>query len=431
MSGRVATKPRRQSLREHFVCFVEGAAASRIDSEGGVLRDIKILGLKSANGRIYDAAAVRAALHLYEGAPVRVDHPRKADEPREADDVFGWLKNVRVAEDGSLRGDLHYLKSHPLASRVVEAAERNPRLYGLSHNIEAQCEQDGDMVRVVSIQRVLSCDLVADPATTQGLYENRNCKRQTMKLKAFLEALLPTMPADKQPVLKSLLEGDGEDMPMMDADMPVDAPAEGSDSGDWRKNLADVVGELAASDDAEAHDLAGKIMKLLKPESAEVVPPVDDMAMEEEGDEEEAPAEEPVEESCDDKKMESKKPSKASNPSKPSKASRAPDHSAKLKALTEQNRQATSTAAVLELLLETNLTFATADSRKAFIKALLPLSDSERRALVAERKELAEQARVTRQAPRSQSPQASAADEDFESTYRSTLQRLGVRLGSN
>lgn len=149
----------------------------RVDRERGVISGVKVLGTTSSNGRRYLPEAIRDAAHLYEGASVRIDHPDDPEDQRSSDSVLGWLRDVRIGDDGSLYADLHYLQSHPFAKRLVEAAERNPRLLGLSHNASGDTDVDRDGTVVVhSITEVRSVDLVADPATTRGLFESIQSK---------------------------------------------------------------------------------------------------------------------------------------------------------------------------------------------------------------------------------------------------------------
>ncbi|MBW3600568.1 MAG: hypothetical protein KY475_25310 [Planctomycetes bacterium] len=149
--------------------------AARVDREAGVIRDVKVLGYASANGRRYSPEAVRRAVALYEGIRVNVDHPppARAEAERPVAARFGVLKGVAAREDG-LYGDLHYLRSHPLAELTAEAAERLPEALGLSHNAEGRVSQNGGVTVVEEIVRVRSVDLVADPATTRSLFEGES-----------------------------------------------------------------------------------------------------------------------------------------------------------------------------------------------------------------------------------------------------------------
>lgn len=153
--------------------FVHSAGqALRVDAGRGVLRGVKLLGLQSRNGRRYEESALRKSIGLYEGSKVNVNHPtRDPLEPRDYRDRLGIVRNVRVVAGNGLFGDLHYNPSHPLAEQLAWDAENSPENVGLSHNVLAKTRRDRDGVVVEAIQRVQSVDLVADPATTAGLFE--------------------------------------------------------------------------------------------------------------------------------------------------------------------------------------------------------------------------------------------------------------------
>lgn len=142
-----------------------------VDRDAGVLKDVKVLGYQSANNRTYSREAVKKARGMYEGRPVNINHgQRGAAGDRAVADRFGQLRNVRLTDDG-LIGDLHYLKSHAMAPVVVEAAERMPDCFGLSHNAEGRVRHVSGKNVVDEISRVHSVDLVSDPATTKSLFE--------------------------------------------------------------------------------------------------------------------------------------------------------------------------------------------------------------------------------------------------------------------
>ncbi len=110
----------------------------RIDTEAGVIYGVKVLGPKSRNGRIYEDAAIRRAVPMYEGVTVNLNHQRiesgsRAVPDRQIQDRWGVLRNARYAE-GSVYADLHYLKNHPMTPQLIEAADRFPDTFGLSHD---------------------------------------------------------------------------------------------------------------------------------------------------------------------------------------------------------------------------------------------------------------------------------------------------------
>lgn len=166
-TGTCKPKTKSQTLYERV------ASSGVVDKQAGVIRGVKILGTESANGRTYTQEAIRGAAKLYENIGVFADHPHRAtpDQERKVSERLGWLENIQVKRDG-LYGDLHILKSHPLAAAVFEAAERNPRLIGLSHNATGDTKRVDGRTFVERVTSVRSVDLVTDPATTRGLFES-------------------------------------------------------------------------------------------------------------------------------------------------------------------------------------------------------------------------------------------------------------------
>ncbi len=143
----------------------------RPDGSSGVLRGVKILGLESRNGRSYLPEALSQAAALYEDAKVNVNHPRGSlTAPRDYRDRIGAIRNVTAKPEG-LFADFHFNPKHPLAEQLLWDAEHAPENVGFSHNVEARTARRGDRVVVEAITRVQSVDLVADPATTRGLFE--------------------------------------------------------------------------------------------------------------------------------------------------------------------------------------------------------------------------------------------------------------------
>jgi hypothetical protein len=144
----------------------------QVNFDSGVISGVKILGPASRNGRQYRPAAMAAAAPLYEGVKVNVNHPKGgAAAPRDYQDRLGSLRNVRVC-DGGLFGDLHFNPHHPVAAQLAWDAQRAPENVGLSHNVQARTSRQEGQTVVEQILRVNSVDLVADPATTHGLFES-------------------------------------------------------------------------------------------------------------------------------------------------------------------------------------------------------------------------------------------------------------------
>ena len=146
---------------------------ARLDRRSGVVRDVKIIGLTSKWGYDYSPDALRRAAPLYEGVAVNIDHPPR-DRPgtaRAYESRFGRLRDVRFVPGDGLRGNLHYNRGHRLAEQFEYDVEHDPSNCGLSHNARGPVRRRGDRMVCEAIESVHSVDVVADPATTRGLFE--------------------------------------------------------------------------------------------------------------------------------------------------------------------------------------------------------------------------------------------------------------------
>jgi hypothetical protein len=192
-----------------------------VDRKNGVIRNVKVLGLVSENNRRYLPEAVKKSIPLYENIAVNIDHPdRQADGSRSAYDRFGKLENVRFVEGEGLFGDLFFLKSHPMAERICEAAERMPDVFGLSHNADGDGETRDGVFVVEKILEVRHVDVVADPATTKSLSESKNTIREAKMDDGVKEALAALTAAVQK--LADCYSDDGMD----EAKEPMDGEAE-------------------------------------------------------------------------------------------------------------------------------------------------------------------------------------------------------------
>ncbi len=168
------TAARKTTLKHRYHLIESGSGSQRrVDKERGIIHDVFLIGNRSSNNRFYPPETLREAAPLYESAPVNCDHPDDPDAPRSVRDRLGVIRNVRVTENG-LRGDLHLIRSHPMADSVLESAI-NPALHkvwGFSHNADGECDVEGGKTIVRRVTELRSLDLVSDPATTQGLFES-------------------------------------------------------------------------------------------------------------------------------------------------------------------------------------------------------------------------------------------------------------------
>ena len=167
-------EPSTEHLREY--CANAGVKP-RIDRESGVLYGVKMLGTQSRNRGVrhfaYPPATLIKAAPLYEGVVSNVDH-HKDGEPVPYRDRIGIFRNVTAREEG-LFGDFHFNPKHPLAEQLCWDAEHAPEKLGFSHIADGKVNRSDPKHPVVEeITVVDSVDLVANPATTHGLYESED-----------------------------------------------------------------------------------------------------------------------------------------------------------------------------------------------------------------------------------------------------------------
>lgn len=152
--------------------FAAGNDSLRVDRDKGIIHGVKIIGVESRNGRRYRGPVLEAAVNKYEGAKVNVSHPKgKITQPRDYTDRLGVLRNVEYRADDGNYGDLHVNPKHAVAEQLFWDAENNPTAVGLSHAAFVRFRKEAGLEVAEEITRVVSVDLVGDPATTAGLFE--------------------------------------------------------------------------------------------------------------------------------------------------------------------------------------------------------------------------------------------------------------------
>ena len=208
------TTPKRE--KADALEFTTGDKPLRVDREKGVIYNVHVLGVDSKNRRTYPLPVQAKARPLYEGVSVNISHPPRenAADDRPFESLFGALRGAQT-EDGT-RADLHFIKSHPLAEMVCEAAERFPENFGLSHNahVDWLVKEDGHRV-CESINNVRSVDVVCRPATTNGIFESEQPTMDLSQDTALQPAggngdAAPAVPADDEgsdPHCKLFLDG--------------------------------------------------------------------------------------------------------------------------------------------------------------------------------------------------------------------------------
>ena len=140
-----------------------------VDGSAPIIRRVKILGWESKNHRQYLSESVEA--DQYAEKVINLNHPDGPNKQRQVEDRFGWFEGV-VKDGEGIWGDLHYNPEHPYAKQFKWLAENKPSLVGLSHDAVGTGYTKDGVFHVKKVIEVKSVDLVADPATTKGLFEN-------------------------------------------------------------------------------------------------------------------------------------------------------------------------------------------------------------------------------------------------------------------
>jgi hypothetical protein len=146
------------------------AAGTKV--ENGVVRNVKLLGKISKNkGGIYPVEVMREAVRLYDGAKTNIDHTRESNPNVSFGARFGVVRNPRVVGE-EIRGDVHFNPKHPAAEQFIWAVENQPESIGFSHvaAVDWTPIKGGRVAK--RIRKVKSVDVVADPATTDGVFED-------------------------------------------------------------------------------------------------------------------------------------------------------------------------------------------------------------------------------------------------------------------
>lgn len=157
--------PRLEALRQESFDILSEAVTER---DRRLVRNVVLLGPQSRNGYRYSPSAMQAAMPLYENRPIFLDH---ADEPgsptrRKLRDFAGQVVAPRYEGD-RLRGDLKLLGPH--TDWLFDLIEAAPQDIGMSHVVLGRRSATGQLIE--QIERVVSVDIVAFPATTQSFHE--------------------------------------------------------------------------------------------------------------------------------------------------------------------------------------------------------------------------------------------------------------------
>jgi hypothetical protein len=221
------------------------------DIEQGIVRGVKLLGLRSKNGRDYNTEGVRkTARKVLEGARVYVDHPEKPGQVRSYKEAFGFTDSVEYIDGKGYYGNVKFNPQHPQANQFIWDVKNNPT--GLGMSINARIRQSAKrgtsgLVAVEAIEECRSVDLVTRPATADGIFESES--ESVMKLS--------DLSAEVVEELKAQIRKDLE--PSKDA---MEAEKARTELADLKKKLAEQEAIASAAKlKGEVTESVGKILK--------------------------------------------------------------------------------------------------------------------------------------------------------------------------
>jgi len=137
------------------------------------IENVAFLGPVSKNGYSYLPEAMQKATPLFNGVQLYINHRTPEEEKTGRRDVMrlaGKGVNPRFV-DGKIRGDAELLPDQ-WGQKFLNIARMMPDQAGLSQDARGRMRSENGKKFVEEITHVFSVDLVANPATTKGMYES-------------------------------------------------------------------------------------------------------------------------------------------------------------------------------------------------------------------------------------------------------------------
>lgn len=158
-------------------------------AEGGVLKDVALLGAQSANGHRYSEAALSGFAGLVVGAPVFLDH--QPGLKRRVSDLAGTISEA-WHKDGRVRGSIATVATE--AGRTLVALHES-RTVSAGMSAVSLCAVSPDGKLVESVTAVESVDVVVGPATAATFAEAEEPSMGTPPAAAAAEERLTKLEA--------------------------------------------------------------------------------------------------------------------------------------------------------------------------------------------------------------------------------------------
>lgn len=179
-----------QEIREEFTDWAESAEVIQEDGTAPVIRNVVLLGPVSrrddgSTRRRYPRSTLEAALQKFDGRQIYVDHRRQVGERvRPFREMIGVARNPRIDAEGRLRGDLCLDLSED-SRKVAWWAKNQPGMLGMSAHMGGRLRNHQGVEIAESLETVHSLDLVTQPATTRGLFEDQSERGDDMNFETL------------------------------------------------------------------------------------------------------------------------------------------------------------------------------------------------------------------------------------------------------
>ncbi len=161
---------------------------AKFEKDKHIIRGVVLLGPVSKNKREYTRECMQKSIPLFEGVQAFINHPSSEEEKtgrRDVRNLAGKYVNARY-EEGKVKADAMLLPNEN-GKLYMDVAETMPDVAGNSQNAHGKWRSDGGKQIVEELTQVFSVDLVANPATTRGMFESDDNQNSNFKENETME----------------------------------------------------------------------------------------------------------------------------------------------------------------------------------------------------------------------------------------------------
>ena len=187
------------------------------------VNNVSLLGEVSKNGYTYAKRAMREAVSLYEGVQAFINHPNQEElklNRRDVRNLAGKFVNARFDESSTkVKGDFVGLPNEN-GKLFVDIAENMPKIAGTSQNASGRFAVVNGRKVVESITKVYSVDLVANPATNNGVFESENLDHKENLMEDYAKIVMEELKIRRKDLCEALItEGNEAGQKSRDAEV--------------------------------------------------------------------------------------------------------------------------------------------------------------------------------------------------------------------